>query len=102
MCNNSRRKNEHALLLRLQELPHAVYCRIVANVIESANVTAPTYYRTIKGESTNLQVIEAIARFLNCKIEDVINPYYKFQDPRPKKGKQINIVEELKLSKPQK
>jgi DNA-binding Xre family transcriptional regulator len=78
---NSLKKKDWKLPKRLRRLPADQIPIVKSEVMRIAGVTDQTYLRVLRQFSFNFDVLLALAEVLNCKIDDVMNPDYQFQDP---------------------
>ncbi len=88
------------LSARLNRLP-ADQLVLIRNVVtHKAGISKSTYYRVLREEySPPLHVLQVLAETLNCKIDDVMNPEYKFTDPGLQAEPEQDAAAELGLSK---
>lgn len=70
------------IAMRLRRSLPITQCRIVRfKVIQEADVSQKTYYRTINGQTSNLSVLMALAKVLKCSLDQVIDPNHLFENP---------------------
>ena len=69
------------ILKRLQRLPYDQIGLIRRLVMHKARCTQSKYYRVIQEKDNDVHVLIALADVLRCKIDDVINPVFEFEDP---------------------
>lgn len=80
---------------RLEELPYVVYRQIAPNLIQQRKLNRRTFYRVLSGESQNLQVIMELADFLECTVDQVLDPDHFFEDPRKSSRRRTQLAERL-------
>ena len=85
---------------RLEELPHAVFKQLSPFILVEKQIPRRTYYRVLNGQSKKLEVIQALAEFLDCSIEEVLTPNHPFEDPRFSAKASQQIAADLGFSFP--
>jgi|GEM_PF-4449243 len=86
------------ILKRLQRLPYDQIGLIHWAVMYKSDCTQSKYYRVVQEKDNDVHVLIAIAEVLQCKVDDVINPDYEFQDPQLTK-EQVNTMASKKESR---
>lgn len=85
--------NCHSIGSRLKELPYVVYIDLTSKAkvaFEQKVFARQTFYNVLSGKTINIEVCRWLAGQLKCQIDDVLNPFHVFQDPRKIKDKPSN------------
>lgn len=99
MNNKEKEHSTWNLEARINRLPADQLSLVRNTVMHRASVSGMTYKRVLSEKSENVKVLKALAGVLNCTIDDVMNPEYKFQDPGLKVEPEQDTAAELGLSK---